>query len=551
LPNQAKRSPSHELRERLRFETLLSDIAARFVSVPADGLDEMIELAQRDICLCLGVEHSSLWQAMPEDPGVLRLTHLFRDPALPPPPIRADARELFPWMLQQLTENRVACVPNTAKAPPEAARDAETWRQYGMKSTLGIPLSTGGGPVFGVISFDAATKPREWPEHLQKRLVVLASVFANALARKQGELKLRESEARVTLAAESAKAGLWTLNPETGEIWATDLTFQLFGLPPGAAFNIDVLFSLMDPRDREPIRQRIQHALSTGESENVEYRVQTPTGGERWLVSRGRRHSPTGDPPYVLMGVTIDITAAKQVEADRASLTRKLLQAQEVECARIARELHDDLGQSIALFSVQLSKAQTVAREISSSFSQSLEELCGKARQIAHRVSTISHQLHSSELELLGLTVAAKQLCREVSELHGVKLDVAIGEVGANQADDTDLCLFRVLQEGLNNAVRHSRARKISVRLRERQGKITLRIADDGVGFDADGSKRKHGLGLVSMAERIRLVGGEFAIQSEPSKGTTIEAAVPISRHKARPSGKAAPPRKRSVRVSG
>jgi GAF domain-containing protein len=190
----------NELEERLRFETLLTDISARFVNLPADHVDREIEDAQRAICECLGIDHSSLWQVASEDVDQLLLAHLYRAPDLPTPPQRMSGSEYFPWSQNKLQGKEIVSVPDTAKPPPEAARarDMETWRHFAIKSTLAFPLSAGGGPVIGVLTFDATREKRDWPEPLQKQLQLIAQVFANALDRKRAEERLRESEARLS-----------------------------------------------------------------------------------------------------------------------------------------------------------------------------------------------------------------------------------------------------------------------------------------------------------------------------------------------------------------
>ena len=175
-----------KLEERLQFETLLADLSSRFVNVPPDQVDREIAEAQSSICECLGIDHSALWQASPDDPKELFITHLHRSRDLAPPPDRAIATEMFPWALGKIGMKQIVCVSAMAGLPAEAARDRETWLYYGIKSALVFPLSAGGGPVFGSLSFDATQKERDWPEALQKRLQVIAQVFANALAAKTG-----------------------------------------------------------------------------------------------------------------------------------------------------------------------------------------------------------------------------------------------------------------------------------------------------------------------------------------------------------------------------
>ena len=333
-----------ELEERLRFETLIADLSLRFVNVPADRVDREIEDAQRAICECLGLEHSSLWQTSTLNPDELVLTHLYRDPELPPPPKRMRAKEFFPWMQAKLMAGEIVSVPNTADAPPEAARDKESWQHFGMKSTLGFPLSAGGGAVFGVVSFDAAREVRACPEPLLKRLHVIAQVFANALQRKRAEIKLRDSEARLSLAAESANAGLWTLEAETGHIWATEKTYELLGLSPSEELNLDKFLELVHTEDRETVRQAIQEAVRSGHESAVEYRIQRPDGSVRWIASRGRRHAGSDSEPDRLMGLSTDITESKHVELRLQAESEYLKDEIEVE-GRFA----DIIGQSARL----------------------------------------------------------------------------------------------------------------------------------------------------------------------------------------------------------
>jgi formate hydrogenlyase transcriptional activator len=174
--------------EQLAFESLLADLSAGFVGLPAGQVDSNIQDAQRRICECLGIEHSSLWQSSDSEPGILLLTHLYREATLPPPPDRMDGDACFPWAERKLRNREIVCFSSNAGASYEAATDRKTWQAFGIKSTLAFPLCVGDGPVFGALSFDATTQEREWPEVLVKRLQLLAQVFANALARQRSDI---------------------------------------------------------------------------------------------------------------------------------------------------------------------------------------------------------------------------------------------------------------------------------------------------------------------------------------------------------------------------
>ncbi len=236
-------------------------------------------------------------------------------------------------------------------APAEASADLQVWRQFGLQSTLGIPLSLGDGPVFGVLSFDATHVARIVTPHMQKRLQLIAQIFANALERKRAEQRLRESEARLSLAAVSAQAGLWTLEPESGQIWATPFTRALFGLAVEAELDLATVMALVHPDDREKVQHAIGEAMRTGVDSSVDYRIQGPDGELRWISSRGRREDGVEGQPDRLMGVTTDITQSKRNERELAEL-RERLQAESdyLKEEILVRDRFDEMvGQSAAI----------------------------------------------------------------------------------------------------------------------------------------------------------------------------------------------------------
>jgi len=518
----SKRTRS-ELLDHIVFETLLTEISALFVNVPSDELDRLIQEAQKGICECLRLDHSSLWQV--SSPGQILLTHLYRAPDLPPAFEEMDGVEFFPWVASKIYNNELVVLPDTSQAPPEAARDMESWKYFQIKSTLGIPLTVGGGPLIGVLSFEATRTPRDWPPLLVSRLQLVAQVFANALDRRAAEEKLRESEARLNLAASSANAALWSLDPNTGEVWASDAVAELFGVTSASVLSLAVILGLVHPQDRLKVQDAIREAVLQDDESRIEYRIVRPDGEMRWLVSQGRRHFRPWQKSHTLMGVTLDITEAKRLELERADFAGKLLKAQEAESARISRELHDDIGQSLALLGIEV---QSALRKLEGAgpAPEVLQKLQRRLNEVSHRVSTLSHQLHSSELEFLGFAVAAKKLCREVSDNGTLRVVCTIDELPTDLGEQVELCLYRVLQESLRNCLKHSHANTVTVDARSEDGTLRLTVRDDGVGFHISSIRNSAGLGLVSMSERLHLVGGTIGIHSQPGKGTTISATI-------------------------
>ena len=207
-------------------------------------------------------------------------------------------------------------------------------------------------------------------------------------------------------------------------------------------------------------------------------------------------------------------------------LAGRLIRGQEEERSRIARELHDDITQQVAMLSVGLDRLESLPADKLAIAHGELAELRGKTEELGLAVRNVSRQLHSTVLQHLGLCKALQTLCRAFSQQHQIDAHVEAEELD-NLGDDISLCLFRVAQEALNNAVKHGHAKQITVVLAQEAGLLRLQIKDTGIGFDP--AAKVEGLGLVSMQERLRLVGGKLTIRSSPSQGTVIEAAVDCS----------------------
>lgn len=303
-----------ELKARLRFETLIADLSSKFVNVSAGEVDREIEDAQRQVCECLGLDLSTLWQWTADAPRYFTMTHIYRPLGGPPLPERIDAQELFPWSLQQLVAGRVMAISSPEMLPPEAARDQELWRHYGIKSGLSFPLSAGGGKLTGALSLHTVRETRSWPEEVVKRLRLVAQIFANALVRKQSDQALRESEARLSLAADAAGAGLWSLDLRTNCFWVTSKARELFGFAPDEVVSLDRFVGLVHPEDRPSIRQTVQKMVESKRECSVEYRTVHPNGTVKWMSSRGRLQCGAAGSADYLMGVTIDISSRRDAE---------------------------------------------------------------------------------------------------------------------------------------------------------------------------------------------------------------------------------------------
>ena len=314
VANRARRRRAEQkLAEQLRLETLLADLSARFVLLPAHQVESEIQDAQRRICEVLDLDRSALWQVPEDEPGTLRLTHVHTPAGTEPVPARMDAKDFVPWSLQKLMRGETLTISTLAALPPEADRDRETFQLYGTRSTVVIPLLAE-GTVLGALSFAVTRAEREWPEDVLKGFRMVAQVVANALVRRRADQALRESQARLTLAAASADARMWELESNTGRVWMTEEGRSFYGVASNEALTIDQVASFIHPDDRELWRKSIRQAFESGQAMRTEFRIMRPDGSVRWFVSQGRPHVGAAGTQKRMLGVSIDVTERRQIE---------------------------------------------------------------------------------------------------------------------------------------------------------------------------------------------------------------------------------------------
>jgi signal transduction histidine kinase len=271
----------------------------------------------------------------------------------------------------------------------------------------------------------------------------------------------------------------------------------------------------------------LYEALKIEEPFSQEYRLRRSDGVYRWMFDVA---SPrvNGDGSFGgFIGSAIDTTDQKLAQQALEKISGQLIEAQEKERSRIARDLHDDICQRLALLSMQIAQANRASNG-SVAAKQSLEEIRRHCSEIAGDVQSLSHQLHSAKLDYLGVVTAIGGLCSETSRQHQISVDFNDRNVPTHLPKDISLCLFRIAQEALHNAVKYSGANQVFVALYAIEEEIQLVVRDGGAGFDVEEAKRNRGLGLVSMQERVHLVHGRFAVDSKPGKGTRVFAAVPF-----------------------
>jgi formate hydrogenlyase transcriptional activator len=369
VPTKRDSLASQEYEERLRFERLLADLSARFINLPADEVDAEINSAQRQVCECLQVDVSALWQLPPEGSNTLILTHLYSPPDFPPVPETMDAQEHFPWSVGRILEHDSVIWSRLSDAPAEALSDLGTYQHFGLKSVLTLPLSAGGGRVFGALNFSITQKEKEWPPELVNRLELVAQVFANALARKLADQTLRESEERLQLATDASGVGLWGLEIESGRVWASDRLREIFQFAPSEELAMDSFLRRMHPDDRDRVEAAVRSSIAHGTQLEVEYRIELPGGETRWIIARGRVPKTYHGKLEYLLGSSLDSTERKRLELEtRRSLdeVRQLRDQLQLENLQLRERIQRDdehyaiVGESEAILQM-LARAKQVA----------------------------------------------------------------------------------------------------------------------------------------------------------------------------------------------
>lgn len=337
---------------------------------------------------------------------------------------------------------------------------------------------------------------------------------------------LRDIQERFLTIADSAPVLIWMSGPDKlrtyfNRSWL-DFTGRSLEEELGQGWIQGV-----HPEDATKFAESYTDAFDKHIPFTIVYRVRRHDGEYRWLVDTG---APTYNPDGSFAGYIgsyIDQTDRLAAEEVLRNVSRKLIDAQEKERKRIARELHDDINQRLAMVAIELRQLDS-APIVQTKHHERIERLLKRTTEISFDLQALSHELHSVTLEHLGLAAAMRSFCNNLGRDQKVKVEFVDKDFPDSIPPDIALALLRVAQEGVHNAVKHSGARKVQVELVGTPGKIQLTIRDFGVGFDPDQATKGEGLGLLSMRERIAPFNGTLSILSKPKQGTELIVRIPM-----------------------
>lgn len=390
-------------------------------------------------------------------------------------------------------------------------RHYETLRR--KKDGTQLEVSITASPIFGV----------------NGKVSGLSAIERDITERKRQETILRDSEERFRLAAHAGKMFAYEWDTTTDVIVRSAEAATILGVGERTPISGEQALARIYADDRQKLHAGLAALTPQKPYLRVSYRILRPDDSMIWVDQHSIAHFDKDGKILRIVGMIADITERKRVDEALANARNKLIEAQEQERTRIARELHDDIGQRLTLLVLELEQVQLNSPELPAAVLERLEELRNDAMEMGTDLQSLSHELHSSKLEYLGIAAVTQGFCREFGEKQKVEIDCKTRDLPKPLPLTISICLFRVLQEALHNSLKHSGASHFEVRLWGTPEDIHLTVKDSGAGFDREEAREGHGLGLFSMEERVKLLDGTLAIESKPNCGTTIHARVPIS----------------------
>jgi PAS domain S-box-containing protein len=357
-------------------------------------------------------------------------------------------------------------------------------------------------------------------------VVGVGTVATDITERKLAEQALREQRTLLAEAQKLAGLGSWEWDPASGRVSWSDEMYAIYGVSAQAFRpSFESYLERIHPEDRARAASTVALALMDHRPFSMDERIVRPDGAVRQLRSHGEVVRDEAGRPLKVVGACMDVTEQKMAEAALRALTRRLVQAEETERRRIARELHDRVGQNLSALNINLDilLGHLGEGELRRRLEDSLKLVDGTLQSIEN----VMADLRPALLDEYGLAAALEWYGKEYSQRTGIRVAIAARQGDNGLRPEASVALFRIAQEALNNAAKHSSAKRITVELEERDGELVLSVSDDGKGFDPLNAPRGR-WGMTTMRERAEAAGGRLSVDSAPGSGTTVRATLPL-----------------------
>ncbi len=529
IESKQRRLAQASITRRFALERVVSALSTTLSDCPPESIDREIVEGLHLIMEAEGADRVC-WFAIPKDGTTVEKIGSAHRPGIPPGPETFEVMDV-PWIAERLSLAEPVAIRDLVDFPSDAATDRQYIDQLGIKSIALVPSSSGTAAK-GLLVLVHLSRVREWPGAVISRLGVLGNLFGTALSRKWAQDAKQVSEQRFQAIFEQASLGIALEDLDGRILFANSALCSMLGYEQ-AEIQRMTRDQFAKPEDSSEEWDLFQQ-LRTGSinSYRIEKRYVRPNGTEVW----GDLHvSLLGQLPGAssqVIAMVEDVTERKaanarmeNIQLELQRLTARLIQAQEEERQRISGELHDDIAQRLSLLVFGLERLKD-ALPASTTQLSALAQLRNEAEEITTDIHELSHELHSTKLQHLGLKAALNELCHKIAEQRSLSIALEVRD-SVPLDPGVQLCLYRVAQEALNNVLKHSGSGQVTVSLSQVERRGRLQVKDTGVGFDA--SLAGTGLGLASMRERLRIVRGALFVNSIPGHGTEITAEVPLS----------------------
>ena len=575
------RQAERNLKEQLAFEDLIARLSATFIHIKASEIDRTIEAGLGLVTDFLDIQRSNLFQ-FSKNMHELQLTHAFVVEGVGSAP-ETLYKEEHPWFVNRLLSGEPYSFSSPDELPQEAGAERTYLKKAGIKSAAILPLMAA-GVSHGGITLSAMDASRQWSDKLIHQMTILAEVFSSALLRKRAHDII---ETRLNIESLLTNLATGFINLDVGEtdnylegamgeiaelfnvdrssilqfdadmsellrthIWERDgINPDPHGVPIRVheqfpklftrlknAETVSVLEAATSPDDEVAaycqsigIQSFIMLPLIVGKR-NLGYLVVSTIFTKMALTDDQLRH-------FRLFSTVVANALARQQTAlaleesqlQTRMLAGRMLSIQENERKRLARELHDDLSQRLAVLAMSCSRMRTDLAPLSPESTDSINSMHRQLVKISEDVHAISRQLHPSILEDLGLVDAVRNEINAFRQREGLHVDYLPSGIPERLPKGVSLCFFRIIQEGLRNIAKHAQAESASIALTGSAEQVALEISDNGCGFDQESDRAQLGLGLISIGERVRMINGTFEVTSSPGQGTRIQVSAPIA----------------------